>query len=119
MVNHPGRWSSTLFMGPEPNCLDNTPMESFFHIFKIALAGSTGQRNMMDFMMFREDPRWREPADLADRRSRKGSFGSDGRMASRSVTSDGLSASTRAQSLVCCKPKVALRGRCGSGLSVL
>jgi transposase len=88
-------------------------------ILKKAMVGSTGQRNMIDFMMFRKDPRWREPADLAYRRGRKGSFGSDGRTASRSVTSDGLSASTRAQSLVCCKPKVALRRRCGSDLPAL
>jgi transposase len=88
-------------------------------ILKRATVGSTGQRNMIDFMMFREDPRWREPVDLAYRRSRKESFGSDGRTASRSVTSGGLLASMRARSLVCCKPKVALRRRCGNDRPVL
>jgi transposase len=88
-------------------------------ILKKAAVGSTGQRTMIDFMMFRKDLQWREPADLAYRRSRKESFGSDGRTVSLSAISGGLSASTRARFLVCCKPKAALRRRCGSGLPML
>ncbi len=76
-------------------------------ILKRATVGSTGQRIMIDFIVFLENYPWREWVGQAYRQSRNGNSGPDGRRAGRSVISVVLSANMPDRSLASSSPKAA------------
>ncbi len=71
--------------------------------------GSTGQRIMIDFTVYRENYPWRAWVDQAYRQSRNGNSGPDRRRAGRSVISAVLLANMPDRSLASYWPREASR----------